>query len=180
MLVLHGHKSNRHVRVTKEKSFFHCVEIKELPFFRLSGCVHRIVAMVSIIWVNHQFCKRASEWSVSNISIYLVNYSIAMTVSDHITINYKYIISDDDILKSIAWEIKPALTHWGRATHICIVKLTIIGSDNGLSPWRHQAIIWSNAGILLIGLLSTNFSEFLIAIHTFSFNKMHLKMSSAK
>ena len=65
-------------------------------------------------------------------------------------------------------------------THICVVKLTIIGSDNGLSPWRHQAIIWTKAGILLIGPLGTNFSEFLIAIHTFSFNKMHLKMSSAK
>ena len=23
----------------------------------------------------------------------------------------------------------------------------IIGSDNGLSPGRHQAIIWSNAGL---------------------------------
>ena len=28
--------------------------------------------------------------------------------------------------------------------------LTIIRSDNGLSPSRHQAIIWTNAGILLI------------------------------
>ena len=71
-------------------------------------------------------------------------------------------------------------THWGRVTHICVVKLTIIGSDNGLSPGRRQAIIWTNAGILLIGLLSTNFSEILIGIQTFSFKKMHLKMSSAK
>ena len=45
----------------------------------------------------------------------------------------------------------PHLTHWGRVTHICISKLTIIGSDNGLSPGRRQAIIWTNAGILLIG-----------------------------
>ena len=29
-------------------------------------------------------------------------------------------------------------------------KLTILGSDNGLSPERRQAIIWTNAGILLI------------------------------
>ena len=43
------------------------------------------------------------------------------------------------------------LTHWGRVTHICVVKLTIIGSDNGLSPGRRQAIILTNAGILLIG-----------------------------
>ena len=72
------------------------------------------------------------------------------------------------------------LTHWGRVTHICVGDLTIIGSDNGLSPGRHQAIIWTNAGILLIGPLGTNFSEILIEILTFSFKKMHLKMSSAK
>ena len=58
-------------------------------------------------------------------------------------------------------------------THICVSKLTIIGSDNGLSPGRRQAIIWTNAGILLIGILWTSFSE----IHTFSYKKMHLKMS---
>ena len=46
--------------------------------------------------------------------------------------------------------------------HICINKLTIIGSDNGLSPARRQAIIWTSAGILLIGPLETNFSEILI------------------
>ena len=65
-------------------------------------------------------------------------------------------------------------------THICISKLTIIGSGNGLSPDRRQAIIWTNAGILLIGPLGTNFSEILIKILTFSFNKMRLKVSSAK
>ena len=46
-----------------------------------------------------------------------------------------------------------------RATHICVGKLTLIRSDNGLSPERRQAIIWTNAGILLIGPLVTNFSE---------------------
>ena len=60
-------------------------------------------------------------------------------------------------------------THWGRVTHICVNQLTIIGSNNGLSPGRRQAIIWTNAGILLIGPLGTNFSEILIEIHTFSF-----------
>ena len=76
--------------------------------------------------------------------------------------------------------ISHGLTHWGRVTHICVVKLTIIGWDNGLSPGRRQAIIWTNAGILLIGPLGTNFTEILIGIQTFSFKKMHLKMSSAK
>ena len=72
------------------------------------------------------------------------------------------------------------LTHWGRVTHICVNQLTIIGSDNGLLPDRRQAIIWTNAGILLIGPLGTNFSEILIEILTFSFKKMRLKVSSAK
>ena len=70
------------------------------------------------------------------------------------------------------------LTHWGWVTQICISKFTIIGSDNGLWPIRRQAIIWTNAGILLIQTLGTNFSEILIQIHTFSNKKMHLKMSS--
>ena len=64
-------------------------------------------------------------------------------------------------------------------THICVGNLTIIGfgSDNGLSPGRRQAIIWTNAEILLIEPLGTNFSEIAIEIHTFSFKKMHLKLS---
>ena len=76
--------------------------------------------------------------------------------------------------------ILSVLTQWGGVTHICVIKLTIIGSDNGLSPGRHQAIICTNAGILLIRPLGTNFIEILIGIQTFSFKKMHLKMSSAK
>ena len=72
------------------------------------------------------------------------------------------------------------LTHWSRVTHICVSKFIIIGSDNGLSPGRRQAIIWTNAGILLIGPLGTKFSEIIIAIHWFSFKEMHLKMSSGK
>ena len=65
-------------------------------------------------------------------------------------------------------------------THKCVSKLTIIDSDNGLSPGRRQAIIWTNAGILLIRTTGTNFSEISSEIHTFSFKKMHSKMSSAK
>ena len=72
------------------------------------------------------------------------------------------------------------LTNWGQVTHIYDGYLTIIGSVNGLSPGRRQAIIWINAGIFLIGPLGINFSEILIEIKTFSFNKMRLNVSSAK
>ena len=72
------------------------------------------------------------------------------------------------------------LTHWGRVTHICVSDLTSIGSDNGLSPGRRQAIIRTNAGILLIRPFGTNFSEILIEILILSFKKMCLKVLSAK
>ena len=55
--------------------------------------------------------------------------------------------------------------------HICVIKLTIIASDNDLVPGQRQAIIWTNAGILLIGPLGTNFSEILIQIHNFHWRK---------
>ena len=61
--------------------------------------------------------------------------------------------------------------------HICIGKLAIFGSDNGLSPGQCQAIIWTNAGILLIGPMGTNFNEILVKIYIFSLKKMHLKLS---
>ena len=54
------------------------------------------------------------------------------------------------------------------------------GSGNCWSPIRHQAIIWTNAGLLTIRPLGTNFHEILIKIRTFSLKKMHFKMSSAK
>ena len=71
------------------------------------------------------------------------------------------------------------LTHWG-PIYICVSKIIIIGSDNGLSSGRRQAIIWTNARILLNGYWGTNFSEILIEISSFSFEKMHLKMLSGK
>ena len=64
--------------------------------------------------------------------------------------------------------------------HICVGNLTVIGSDNGLSPGRRQAIILTNVGILSIRTLGRNFSEILSEIHSFSFKKKHLKMSFAK
>ena len=82
--------------------------------------------------------------------------------------------------EAIAYMSLFMLTHRGRVTHISVGKLTIIGSDNGLSPGRRQAIIWTNAGILIIGALGTNVSEISIKICTFSLKKMLLKMSSGK
>ena len=50
----------------------------------------------------------------------------------------------------------------------------IIGSDNGVSPVQHQAIIWTNAVLLSFGL------KLQIVFKPFHSIKMHLKMSFAK
>ena len=90
---------------------------------------------------------------------------------------YEITHSPNTLLTVVLW-ISFWLTH--RVTHICVSKLTTIDSDNGLSPDRRQAIIWTNAGILWIGPLGRSFSEILIKIETFSFKEMRLKMSSEK
>ena len=81
-------------------------------------------------------------------------------------------MAQDHGLKELSQiNITTCLTHWGWVMHICANKLTIIGSDNGLSPGGWQAIIWTNAGILSIRTSGTNFSEISSEIHIFSFNE---------
>ena len=104
----------------------------------------------------YYFSLRRAAWPWSSTCIFIVALLQQVTYWDHIR------------------------KLWGRVTYICVSKLTIMGSDNGLSPGRRQAIIWTNAGILLIRPWGTNFSEILIGIQAFSFKKKHLKMSSAK
>ena len=108
---------------------------------------------------------------VSKIIITIKTYVHGSWLNPYFSVNIWMMVSVHD-----SW----TLTHWGRVTHICVSDLTSIGSDNGLSPGRRQAIIRTNAGILLIRPLGTNFSEILIEILTFSFKKMRLKVSSAK
>ena len=98
----------------------------------------------------------------------------------HQIIDYQPDSNSNGIAGAIKTFSSRSLIHWGRVTHICVSNPTIISSDNGLLPDRHQAIICTSAGILLIGPLEANFSENLIGIQTFSFYKMHLKLSSAK
>ena len=77
--------------------------------------------------------------------------------------NFEYILLNDAfcfVFDSIFYEVCSC------GPHLCnslrpgdAYRLTFTGSDNGLSPGRRQAIIWTNAGILLIGPLARNFSE---------------------
>ena len=113
---------------------------------------------------------------------------LVVVLWSHANINYDIIFTDcsQNVLSGLRASSRHRQvdyhlsTHWGRVTHICVSKLTIIDWDNGLSPERRQATIWTNAGILLIGPLGTNFSEILIEIQTLSLKKIRLKMSFAK
>ena len=74
----------------------------------------------------------------------------------YVNILHRVIRTPDDMLLMLL-DNKPSLIYhilshasWGRLTHICVSKLTIIDSDDGLSPGRRQAIIWTSAGILFI------------------------------
>ena len=120
--------------------------------------------------------------AINNSYIYISHVNVTQTVPD---ISPLMPMHQDPLLVVIYDTILnlgpvSTLTHWDLVTHICLGKQTIIGSENGLSPWGRQTIIWTNAGILLTGPLGLKFSENLIRIQTFSFKKMHLKMSSAK
>ena len=59
---------------------------------------------------------------------------------------------------------------------------TTIGSDNGLSPVRCQAILWTHADPLSLSNepLATNLSEISMKMNMFAFKKMYFKMSCAK
>ena len=88
--------------------------------------------------------------------------------------------SDDKVGIMTTLSFQCDLTHWGWVMHICVSKITNIGSDNGSSAGGHQAIIWANVGILLIWPSGTNVSEIFITVFISSFKKMLLKMSSVK
>ena len=82
------------------------------------------------------------------------------------------------LIRTFGSKLQWNLNYWGRVTCICTSKLTIMGSDNGLSPGRRQALIWTNAGLLSIGTAGTNFSEILVEIQTVFFKNIYLKISS--
>ena len=92
-----------------------------------------------------------------------------MGVSVLVRVGVLYTIIDDKMQK----------TH-NFCTLVLELRLFCINSLRLSDVCLHQDNVWTSAGILLMGPLGTNFSEILIEIHTFSFKKMHLKMSSGK
>ena len=64
-----------------------------------------------------------------------------MKISSHQVLVIHVIWNIDTRLKLDMQCLAKSLTHWGQVIHIRVSKLTIIGSDDGLSPDRRQAII---------------------------------------
>ena len=138
-----------------------------------------MISTESVFWILMPLCFSAR----TSAATMLTNAVSCPQLKTKFSENSKYGQMHLKMLSTKEWPFcfgLSVLTHWGRVTHICVSKLTTIGSDNGLSPGRCQSIIWTNAGILLIQTLGSNFSEILRALHTFSFKKMHMKMSSGK
>ena len=139
------------------------------------------------IWHNFKVCRGINQSRFVMLSSYQAAVLICLGMCTYIAIHIfaankdNFMYSDIKFYSSLnKGQIEFLLIHWGRVPYICVGIITIIGSDNGLSPDRPQAIIWTNAGILLNGPLGTNFSEISIEIHIFSFKKMDLKWSFAK
>ena len=148
------------------------------------SCWHGVVCWYSLS-EKQEYIKQINSW-------YAATSRAILTAIWTISCNQRKCITNQGDFEKMVTDLRvsmhanglvtgfPMLYHWGWVTHICVIQIIIIGSDNGLSLGRHQTIIRTNAGILLIGPLGTNFSENSIEISAFSFKNMHFKMSFAK
>ena len=65
------------------------------------------------------------------------------------------------------------------AAYVPWVNWVNAGSGNGLSPVRRQGITWTNADLLSLRLLGTNFGEVWFEIQNVSFIKCHVRSKNA-
>ena len=160
---------------------YHLVSVHGLSPVRHQAIIWNNNALLPIRPLGTDFSQRHFEHNSSTIRAHSRRWKIPCTKRQpFLSAAICYLNHTGTFVRTSGKPITITLTYWGRVTHICVDKTTIIGSDNGLSPGRRQAIIWTSAGILLIGPLGTNVSEILIEIHIFSFKKMQLKTSSTK
>ena len=143
-------------------------EVSTTPVLKSSvNCGHLQTRLKTVLYSYWIRAELDTDHLVGLYTMVKTPWLIRMAINFHLsfrirlwTLVHVLIICYESYLRTLA-----LLTHWGRVTHICVSNSTITGSDNGLSPGRHQAIIWTNAGILLIRTLGTNFSEILSEIH---------------
>ena len=116
-----------------------CSGCVALPAIHRDGDIIMTTVFVSlVIWWQSHWQSSMPVWKIRQSTGWCFCFSVTITVA--LLIFYTRLL-----IYHILW-----LTYWGQVMHICISKLTIIGSDNGLSPGQWQALIWTNAGILFI------------------------------
>ena len=91
-----------------------------MEFSRAMRTLYDTGEMASLYWIS----LYTPTWG---LRYYMYSYAIICFKSLHFSL--------EDGMQDVN-----GLTHWGRVTHICVGKL-ILGSDNGLSSGRLQAII---------------------------------------
>ena len=102
----------------------------------------------SIVNVELQHFSSKKPWLIGHIAYRSIQGLLSCSISSlFCRIDNKQLTLAKAINYATHWKWRSfihtvlILTHWGRVTHICVGNLTIIGSDNGLSPGRRQAII---------------------------------------
>ena len=127
--------NNTHIRlcgpiISPWHYFNRCLTLKLEQFFDIEvrTWLSHLQAIISVQIITYQ-CLQSIYWQ-TRLHVSSVNSTTIHSVYRKDTMSY------------LEYWIKVAfLTHWGRVTQICVSKLSILGSDNGLSPGRRQAII---------------------------------------
>ena len=134
-------------------------------------CVHQLFTGLSITE------SRLVDWeSLAKLHVWRVSCEFGFEFEFELNVNSN--LNSNTIRYSFIDTWYTLFNSFRPSDHICVTKLTIIGSDNGLSPGRRRPIIWTNAGILLDPMkkiqwhFNRNWNS--------SLKKMHLKMSSEK
>ena len=164
--LLRVHYARTHCQISKKQS----TPIRPDTWRKNSGIIRSrwCCDVVSTLFMRGFFCLGSQNIGVWGI---LIEHTKSNLIGKH----------ESSMIWTHCTKNTTDLNSLGPVTHIyASVNWVIIGSGNGLSPVRRQAITWTNAALLSIRLLGINFTEIWIGILSFSLKKMHLKMSSAK
>ena len=127
----------------------------------------------TIEWYKYKFRVCCPQISINNLTAEKFNILILVKNVDFFVI--QWIIIMQSFCKGFE------LTNWDRVMHICVIKLTMTGSDNGLSPGRRQAIMktqcWNSVNLTPRNKLQWNYNRY---TYKHFHLKIHLKKSIRK